>query len=52
MISPENGFLTTAVINIPINDDDLSEGTENLNLTLVNATEATIGNQNTAIVSI
>ena len=43
---------TTAVINIPINDDDLVEGTENLNLTLVNATEATIGRQNTAIVSI
>ena len=43
---------TSAVINIPINDDDLVEGTENLNLTLVNATEATIGNQNTAIVSI
>jgi len=43
---------TSAVINIPINDDDLVEGTENFNLTLVNATEATIGPQNTAIVSI
>ncbi|MGK7900714.1 MAG: FG-GAP-like repeat-containing protein [Hormoscilla sp.] len=43
---------TSAVINIPINDDDLVEDTENLNLTLVNATSGTIGNQNTAIVNI
>ncbi|MGK7904757.1 MAG: Calx-beta domain-containing protein, partial [Hormoscilla sp.] len=43
---------TTAVINIPINDDNLSEGTETLSLTLVNAQGMAIGSQNTAIVSI
>lgn len=43
--------LTSAVVTIPINDDDIVEGTEDLTLELVNASEGTaIGPQNTATV--
>lgn len=42
---------TSAVVTIPINDDDTVEGTEDLTLELVNASEGTaIGPQNTATV--
>ncbi|WP_242056395.1 S-layer family protein [Nostoc sp. FACHB-152] len=48
-----NGDTTSKTVTIPINNDTLAESTETFNLTLTNATGgATIGSQNTAVVSI
>jgi Calx-beta domain len=43
---------TTKTVNIPIVDDTLVEGSETVNLTLVNPTNATIGTQNAAALNI
>ncbi|NJR22636.1 MAG: hypothetical protein HC786_10970 [Richelia sp. CSU_2_1] len=43
---------TSKTVNIPITNDTLVEGTETVNLTLANATGATLGTQSTATLSV